>query len=105
MASRELKWSSPVSDSALGRLFRASPEGLAALVKTVPPEARAALAVHCLHNKRLSSLGLTIAESCERRDLLCHGGSAVLDLIQKLRAPKAAFGDGGEQLTASSRSA
>jgi hypothetical protein len=105
MATRKSKWPSPVSDSALGRLFRASPEGLAALVKAVPPDSRAALAVHCLYNERLSSLGLTIAESCERRDLLCHGGSAVLDLIQKLKAPTAAFDDGREQFAASSRSA
>ena len=41
MASREAKgWPSPVSDSVLGRLYRASPEGLAVLVKTVPPGER-----------------------------------------------------------------
>jgi hypothetical protein len=88
MKSRKVKEPSPVSDSFLGRLYRASPEGLAVLVKTVPPQTRAALAVYCLHREPLSSLGLAIAASCERRDLLSQGGSAVLDIIQKLKAPK-----------------
>jgi len=98
MAIRKVKARNTVSDSVLGRLFRARPEGLAALVKTVPPQTRAALAVYCLHSERLSSIGLAIAESCERRDLLCQGGSAVWDLIQKLRAP-APSADDREQST------
>jgi hypothetical protein len=86
MATRKINEPSSISDSLLGRLYRASPDGLAILVKTVPPQTRAALAVYCLHNERLSSIGLAIAASCERRELLCQGGSAVLDLIQKLNA-------------------
>ena len=100
MASRKVEGPSPVSDRALGRLYRASPEGLAVLVKTVPPQTRAALAVYCLHREHLSSIGLAIAESCERRDLLCHGGSAVLDIIQKLKAPKPAIDDDNKQSAA-----
>ena len=88
MASRLVKGSAPVSESVLGRMYRASPEGLAVLVKTVPPQTRAALAVYCLHREPLSSFGLAIAASCERHDLLSQGGSAVLDIIQMLKAPK-----------------
>ena len=100
MASRKVEAPSPVSDRALGRLYRASPEGLAVLVRTVPPQTRAALAVYCLHREHLSSIGLAIAESCERRDLLCQGGSAVLDIIQKLRSPKPATGDNSKHSAA-----
>ena len=100
MASRKIKGPSPVSDRVLGRLYRASPEGLGVLVKTVPPQTRAALAVCCLHREHLSSIGLAIAASCEKRDLLSQGGSAVLDIIQKLRAPKPAIGDDSKQSAA-----
>jgi len=100
MASRLVKGPSPVSNSVLGRLYRASPEGLAVLVKTVPPQTRAALAVYCLHHLPLSSIGLVIAESCERRDLLCQGGSAVLEIIEKLKAPKPAVSDDSKQFVA-----
>jgi hypothetical protein len=100
MASRKVKWPSPVSDSVLGRLYRASPEGLAVLVKTVAPQTRAALAVYCLNSERLNSIGLAIASSCERRDLLCEGGSAVLDLIQNLRARGSTVRDGSDQSAA-----
>jgi hypothetical protein len=100
MASRKVKEPSPVSGRILGRLYRASPEGLAVLVKTVPPQTRAALAVYCLHREHLSSIGLTIAARCERRYLLSQGGSAVLEIIQKLRAPKPAIGDDSKQSAA-----
>ena len=85
MASVKVNALPPVSGSLLGRMYRASPEGLPILVKTVPPQVRAALAVYCLYNERLHSIGLAIATSCERRDLLCQGGSAVLDVIEKLK--------------------
>jgi hypothetical protein len=91
MGSRLVKGPSPVSDSVLGRLYRASPEGLAVLIKTVPPQTRAALAVYCLEREQLSSLGLAIAASCKRHDLLSQGGSAVLDIMLKLGAPRPAI--------------
>jgi hypothetical protein len=93
MESRKANWPSPVSNSVLGRLYRASPEGLAVLVKTVPPQTRAALAVYCLNRESLSSLGLTIAASCERRDLLSEGGSAVLEIIENLGGPRPTVSD------------
>ena len=88
MASHKAKQPSPISNSLLGRMFRASPEGLVVLVRSVPPETRAMLAVYCLRNERLRSIGLAIAATCKRRDLLCQGGSAILDLIQKLKGPE-----------------
>lgn len=91
LASWNVKEAPPVSDRLLGRMYRASPEGLGVLVKTVPPQTRAALAVYCLHREQLSSLGLAIAASCERRDLLSQGGSVVLDTMQKLGAPRPAI--------------
>jgi hypothetical protein len=90
----------PLSERSLGRLFRASPEGLAVLVKTVPPQTRAALAVYCLHREALISIGLVIAASCERHELLCQGGSAVLDIIEKLKASKSKTGDERNQSAA-----
>ena len=98
MKKHPVEW--PLSDKSLGRLFRASPEGLAVLVKTVPPQTRAALATYCLHREALNSIGLVIAESCERRELLCQGGSAVLDIIEKLKTPKSKIGDGRSQSAA-----
>lgn len=100
MASGKVKEQSAGSDSILGRMFRASPEGLALLVKSVPPQTRAVLAAYCLNREHLSSIGLAIAESCERRDLLCQGGSAILELIQKLKDPKSAVSGEGEQSAA-----
>jgi hypothetical protein len=99
MASGKIEEPAPVSYT-LGRLYRASPEGLAVLIKTVPSQTRAALAVYCLHREYLSSIGLAIAASCERRDLLSQGGSTVLDIIQKLRAPNPAIGDDTNQSAA-----
>ena|ERR1043165_7893129 len=93
---------SPVPNSLLGRMYRASPEGLALLVQSVAPQTRAALAVYCLRNERLSELGLVIADSCERRDLVCQGGSAVLRLIQERKAPEPVSDhtNGGKQTAA-----
>ena len=92
--------SCPVSNRVLGRLYRASPEGLPLLVKSVTPQTRAMLAAYCLQQEHLSSIGLAIAASCEQRDLLCQGGGAVLDIIQKLRVSKPAIGDDRKQSAA-----
>jgi hypothetical protein len=83
-------------------MYRASPEGLALLVRTVPPQTRAALAVYCLRNERLSAIGLAIAESCERHDLLCQGGNAILNVIQQRKAPEpiSDIGSGSKQTAA-----
>ena len=93
LRSRNVKKPSPISDRLLGRMYRASPEGLGVLVKTVPPQTRAALAVYCLHCEHLRSIGLGIAASCERHDLHSQGGSSVMNPIQNLRVPKQVLDD------------
>lgn len=65
----------PVEDELLGTLYRASPHGLAELVHTVPAETRAMLALFCYRRSHMQGLALTIAASCERRDLVEWGGA------------------------------
>jgi hypothetical protein len=77
----------PVSDALLGRLYRASPDGLSLLVKSVPPETRAALAFYCYRRAHLESIGLAIAATCDEWDLTNHAGRAGLELFAKSRAP------------------
>src|SRR5690242_14003096 len=79
----------PVSESLFGRLYRASPEGLAALIKTVPAETRAMLAVYCYRRAHLQALGLTIAETCSEHDLQRFGGRMGAELPALAKAQKA----------------
>lgn len=65
----------PVDDELLGSLYRASPQGLAELVKTVPAETRAMLALFCYRRSHMQGLALAIASSCELRDLMEWGGA------------------------------
>jgi len=83
--------SCPVSDSLLGRLYRSRPEGLAVLVKTVPPQLRAELAVYCYRRAHLQSIGLAIASSCTANHLYFYAGLAGLELHK--RAAEAAAPD------------
>ena len=76
----------PVSDNLLGRLYKASPEGLAVLVETVAPATRAALAYYCSRRAHLEHIGLVIAASCREEDLYDHAGRAGLDLFAKATA-------------------
>src|SRR3954451_21732305 len=64
----------PVPESLLGDLYRASPEGLHALVESVPAQVRAMLAVYCSRRTHLATLGLAIASTCERNELIRSGG-------------------------------
>jgi len=73
----------PVSDKFLGRLYRSSPEGLAVLVRTVPPNTRAMLAYYCSRRAHLESLGLYIASTCSQEDLYDVAGRAGLDLFAR----------------------
>jgi hypothetical protein len=63
----------PVSENMLGQLYRASPQGLEALIVTGPSPLRAAVAHYCYRRAHLASLGLAIAASCERDDLMAAG--------------------------------
>ena len=64
----------PVPESLLGDLYRASPEGLHALVESVPAPVRAMLAIYCSRRAHLATLGLAIASTCERSELIRSGG-------------------------------
>ncbi len=81
----------PVSDVLFARLYRAGPDGLAALVNTVPADTRAMLAVYCYRRAHLQALGLSIAETCSEQDLQRFGGrmGAELLAIAKSAAPTA----------------
>lgn len=73
----------PVSDNLLGRLYKASPEGLPVLVKTVAPATRAALAYYCSRRAHLEHIGLVIAATCREQELYDHAGRAGLDLFSR----------------------
>ena len=75
----------PVADHVLGQLYRASSHGLDELVSTVPPKARAMLALYCYRRAHLQSIGLAIATSCEQQDLEALGGNAGKALFDKAR--------------------
>jgi hypothetical protein len=63
----------PVPDSLLGDLYRASPEGLHALVESIAPQVRAMLAIYCARRSHMASLALAIASTCERGELVGAG--------------------------------
>jgi hypothetical protein len=75
----------PVRDELLGELYNANKLGLPALVATVPPTARAMLALFCYHRSHLHSLGLSIAASCEEEELVRHGGRVGATLFTRSR--------------------
>ena len=76
----------PVSESLFGRLYRSSPEGIAALVNTVPPNTRAMLAYYCSRRAHLESLGLVIAATCTPEQLYDVAGRAGWDLHTRAQA-------------------
>jgi hypothetical protein len=75
----------PVSDDMLGELYRASKEGLPALIATVSPDVRAALASYCYRRGHLQGIGLAIASTCEEYDLVRWGGTAGAALFARSR--------------------
>ncbi len=76
----------PVSEDLFGELYRANPHGLSALIDTVPASVRALLADYCYRRAHLASLGLAIAATCEREDLLAAGSNGAI-LYQRSRTP------------------
>ena len=75
----------PVADQMLGELYRVSAHGLNELIATVPPTARALLAVYCFRRAHLASIGLAIAATCEKDDLTSLGGNAGAALFERSR--------------------
>ncbi len=64
----------PVRDDLLGEMYRASENGLPELVQSVSSDVRAMLALFCYRRSHLHSLALTIAASCDERELIQLGG-------------------------------
>lgn len=83
----------PVSDDLLGRLYRASPEGVAVLVRTVPHTTRAALAYYCSRRAHLEGIGLLIASTCSELNLYEHAGEAGRALFAKAMSKLAGADD------------
>ena len=80
----------PVSDDALGEMYRANAHGLSDLIAAVPPDTRGMLAMYCYRRAHLASIGLAVAASCDEDNLLRHGGNAGAVLFAKSRqAPEA----------------
>ncbi len=75
----------PVSDELLGALYRVNPHGLNELIATVPPKARALLAVYCYRRAHLAAIGLAIAATCEQDDLASFGGNVGTVLFDRSR--------------------
>jgi hypothetical protein len=64
----------PVRDDLLGQMYRANANGLPQLVESVSPDVRAMLALFCYRRSHLHALAISIASSCEERDLVMLGG-------------------------------
>jgi hypothetical protein len=64
----------PVREELLGDLYRASPAALPHLVESIAPNVRAMLALFCYRRNHLHALALSIAASCNERDLIDLGG-------------------------------
>jgi hypothetical protein len=85
-----------VTDETLGQMYRANAHGLSELIATVPPTARALLAVYCYRRAHLTSIGLAIAATCEKDDLASFGGNAGVVLFERSRqAPVLSSADNG----------
>jgi hypothetical protein len=81
----------PVPESVIGGLYQAKPEGLEALIQSISPKTRAALAVYCYRRGHLASIGLVIASTCGEQALVWEGGNLGADLFEKSRSPGIAF--------------
>src|ERR1700709_269342 len=60
----------PVREDLLGEMYRASENGLPQLVESVSSDVRAMLALFFYRRSHLHSLALTIAASCDERELI-----------------------------------
>ena len=83
----------PVRDELLGEMYRANENGLPRLVESVSSEVRAMLALFCYRRSHLHALALSIAASCNERELIHLGGrvgSALYTLSRQALATRAA---------------
>ena len=94
----------PIPECLLGDLYRASPAGLHALVATIPAHTRAMLAVYCSRRSHLTTLGLAIASTCERNDLIAAGGQFGLAIFTQSREAPAVIRETRRKVTLSTNS-
>jgi len=90
----------PVQDDLLGQMYRANENGLPLLVESVSSDVRAMLALFCYRRSHLHSLALSIAASCDERDLVQIGGrvgSALYALSRSAPAQRAHPSSGGRK--------
>jgi hypothetical protein len=65
----------PIPDELLGELHRANDLFIPGFVSTLAPDIRALLALFCYRRSHLHSMGLGIAASCDKDNLVRAGGS------------------------------
>jgi hypothetical protein len=65
----------PISDDLLGELYRANDLFVPGFVSTLAPDVKALLALFCYRRSHLHSMGLGIAASCDKDNLVWAGGS------------------------------
>jgi hypothetical protein len=75
----------PVLDETLGEMYRSSAHGLGQIITTISPTARVLLAMYCYRRAHLTSIGLAIAATCEKDDLISLGGEAGAALFERSR--------------------
>ena len=80
----------PVRDELLGEMYRANENGLPMLVESVSSDVRAMLALFCYRRSHLHSLALSIAASCNERELIQLGGRVGSNLYALSREAPAA---------------
>ncbi|MDB5563957.1 MAG: hypothetical protein JWP84_523 [Tardiphaga sp.] len=64
----------PVQEDLLGAMYRANENGLPQLVESVSSDVRAMLALFCYRRSHLHALAISIAASCDERELIQLGG-------------------------------
>jgi hypothetical protein len=79
----------PVRDELLGQMYRANEHGLTQLVDSISSDVRAMLALFCYRRSHLYSLALSIASSCNERELIQIGGRVGSTLYALSREPAA----------------
>jgi hypothetical protein len=75
----------PVPMGLLGQLYRDNAHGLDSLMTDVPPKTRAMLALYCHRRAHLRSIGLAVAATCNKSDLVEYGsyaGAVLFDLAR-----------------------
>jgi hypothetical protein len=65
----------PVSDELLGELYRANDLFVPGFVSTLAPDLKSWLALFCYRRSHLHSVGLGIAASCDKDNLVGAGGN------------------------------